>query len=375
MNNLYEMVRDWRRTETVSMFNRANQNAEELPTVERLAMLEQQVTEILSSAEQDTNVMHRVVGTLQNRVMETRMQPAETLITVLRRAMRDLSSQTGKAAAFNVDGEQIEVDRFVLEMLRDPLIHVLRNAVDHGIELAEVRRHSGKPEAGTVALRLSVSGNYLRVEVSDDGAGMSLSDLRSAAVRNGLMSADEAAHAPMQQLVGLATAAGFSTRSEVSELSGRGIGLNIVQRQIEALHGSLDIHTTPGLGTRLVLQVPLTLLTIDALIARAGGQTVAIPLTAVGRALRIQAESLLNLNGRPALASADGPLSCVFAGNAARFAGGYSYRRCDCSAADDWIARDSAAYRSARKSAACRGTPVRVSTASGSQSERRNPPG
>jgi len=317
---LHRTIRDWQRSEALALpFSTSQKTANAapvaltgMPVAAQLALLEQQVATILSTITQDTNTLHRTVGNLQTRVMETRMQPAETLVTLLKRAVRDLSAQTGKPIDFSVQGEMIEVDRYVLDALRDPLIQILRNAVDHGIESPEQRQNSGKSPIGSVALRLSITGNYLRVEASDDGAGMVADDLRSAAVRQGLLGADEAQHVSTQQLVALTTAAGFSTRTQVSDLSGRGMGLNIVQHQIENLHGTLDIHTTPGVGTRLLMQVPITLLTINALITVVRGQTMAIPLTTVSRVLRIDAAQLINLNGRPALATAEGPLP-VFA--------------------------------------------------------------
>ncbi len=312
LDNLYQMLRDWQRQEELNptLTTAGESVANYRGNVrEHLTQLEQYVADTMSTIARDSNTVHRVANTLQNRVMETRMQPAETLVALLRRAIRDLSSQTKKPITFNVEGELIEVDRFVLEALRDPLIHLLRNAVDHGIERAAIRAQQAKPETGTITLRFSVIGSYLRVEIADDGAGMNPDDLRRTAVRNNLLSAQDAEHANMQQLVALAMTPGFTTRTEVSDLSGRGMGLNVVQRQVEMLHGVLAVQSTPGAGTRILLQVPLTLLTIDALIVMVAGQALAIPLTTVSRVMRVRVEDLGNINGRPVLSTPRGTIA------------------------------------------------------------------
>lgn len=228
-----------------------------------------------------------------------RMLPFGQLGEFLERALRDLTRSLAKDARLVLIGSEAELDRRALEDLKDPLVHLLRNAVDHGIETPAARQRLGKPAIGSIVVTATQRGSAIVIEVEDDGAGISSEVIRQAAADRGLATPGELAAMTERQVLRLVFAPGFSTRTDVSEVSGRGVGLDVVARNVEQLGGRVDVESKPGTGTRFVLTVPLTLATTRALLVEAGGALYALPTATVERVLR--PERLGYIGGRPVL--------------------------------------------------------------------------
>jgi two-component system chemotaxis sensor kinase CheA len=228
------------------------------------------------------------IADLRDAVTRTRMQRIDSLFSALPRMVRDLSAETGKPVALALDGGDVELDREMIEMVRDPLTHIVRNAIDHGIEPAEVRRAAGKPKTGMLAVSARQTGNQIVIEIGDDGRGIDGDALLRKAVAAGLVAPERAGRMTAQEKNALVFEAGLSTADTVTELSGRGVGMDVVRANIERIGGLVDIDTRPGAGVRLTLRVPLTLTIIPALTLVAGGQTFAMPRSAIEEIVRIR---------------------------------------------------------------------------------------
>ena len=236
---------------------------------------------------------------LQHEMKRLRLVPLGSLATGLERAVRDLARSLGKEARLVLVGADIQLDRRVLETLKDPLLHLLRNAVDHGIEAPEVRQQMGKPSIGRVVVTAAQRGGTVIIEVEDDGAGLDAGAIRRQAIERGLGSETELAAMSDHEIVSYLFLPGFSTRDKVSAVSGRGLGLEIVAQRVEQLGGGLAVESVPGQGMRFVLTLPLTLATTLAVLVEAAGVLYALPTVAVERALR--AHRLGSVGGRPML--------------------------------------------------------------------------
>jgi len=243
--------------------------------------------------------LSRVVAEIDSATRDLRMTPLWTLLERFPLPLRALARSLGREVRLDTEGEQVEVDKALLEMLEEPLLHLLRNAVDHGIEDAEVRRRCGKPAEATVRVAARLLGPRLHLRVSDDGAGIDLATVRRRAVEMNLLRAEQADSAPEAQIVRAIFAAGFSTRRAVSELSGRGIGLNVVLDVVEGLGGTVEVSTQAGQGTTFDIYVPVTVAISRVVLFRVGMGTYALPASSV-RAL-VEARSV------PTLASPEGP--------------------------------------------------------------------
>ncbi|MDP2809063.1 MAG: response regulator [Rhodocyclaceae bacterium] len=241
------------------------------------------------------SLLRPVAGTLREDARALRMVPAATVLVPLTRAVRDLARELGKEARLALTGEHIEMDRAILEALRDPLMHLVHNAVDHGIELPGVRRARGKPEAGRVEVALTREGGKVRITVADDGAGIEPESLRKEAARHGLSSGEELVGMNRQALFDLLFRSGFSTRTEVGAISGRGVGLDVVRVSLQALRGRVSVESEPGAGASFHLDVPLTLASERGLWVRAGGQLFALPNQYVTRILELAPEDIVDL--------------------------------------------------------------------------------
>jgi two-component system chemotaxis sensor kinase CheA len=228
------------------------------------------------------------IGELRDAVTRTRMQRIEGLFSSLPRLVRDLSAETGKEVALVVEGGDVEIDREMVEMIRDPLTHILRNAVDHGIEAAADRRRAGKPETGLLRVEARQAGNQILVEICDDGRGIDGDRLVSKAVSAGLITAVRAAALGESEKNALIFEAGLSTAREVTGISGRGVGMDVVRANIERIGGVVEVDSRRGEGVRFTLRVPLTLTIIPALTVGAGGQTFAIPRSAIEEIVRVK---------------------------------------------------------------------------------------
>lgn len=230
----------------------------------------------------------RLLEGLRDAVFQMRMVPVARVFNRFPRMVRDLLRERGKEADFIIEGDDIELDRTILERVSDPLLHLLRNAVDHGVEPPEERERLGKPRRATIRLRARRERESVIIEVSDDGQGMDRDHIVEVAVQRGVIDPAEAKELSNQQALALICHPGFSTAQHVTDVSGRGVGMDVVRRQIEALHGSLYIETEPGKGTTFRLRLPLTLAIIQALLVKAGPEMYAVPLSQVEHILEIE---------------------------------------------------------------------------------------
>ncbi|MBV8687215.1 MAG: chemotaxis protein CheA [Alphaproteobacteria bacterium] len=227
------------------------------------------------------------IADLRDAITRTRMQRIDNLFSPLPRMVRDLGAETGKDVALALDGGDVELDREMIEMIRDPLTHIVRNAIDHGIEAPAARSAAGKPPAGALCVSARQTGNQIVIEVSDDGRGIDAEALVRKAVAAGTLTPERAARLGPAERLALVFEPGLSTSDEVTELSGRGVGMDVVRANIERIGGVVDIESRPGQGVRLVLRVPLTLTIIPALTIGAGGQTFALPRSAIEELVRL----------------------------------------------------------------------------------------
>ena len=241
--------------------------------------------------------LKRITSELQRNAMAMRMVPIRQTFQKMARIVRDLGRQSQKPITLVLSGEETELDRKVIEHLTDPLLHMIRNCIDHGIEPAAVRAAAGKPI--TAELRLSAchrAGNIV-VELADDGAGLDTARIRATAVERGLMDADaQLSEAEIHQFI---FQAGFSTAEEVTEISGRGVGMDVVRRNVEALRGRIEMHTVRGRGTTFIIKLPLTLAIVDGLVLSVGAERFVIPTFAVRESLRPLPDQVHTLQGRP----------------------------------------------------------------------------
>jgi two-component system chemotaxis sensor kinase CheA len=252
-----------------------------------------------SRLREDSYVLSRVVGELDSATRELRMTPLGTLLERFSVPMRSLARSLGREVRLDIEGEQVEVDKTLLEMLEEPLLHLLRNAVDHGIEDPEIRRHRGKPPEAVLRITARLMGQRLHLCVSDDGAGIDMVLIRRRAAAMGLLDPAQAEAASDEQVMRTIFAAGFSTRATVSEVSGRGIGLNVVLDVVEGLGGSVEVSSTLGQGTRFDLYAPISVAISRVVLFRVGMGTYALPASSV--------RALVETRSLPALNSSEGP--------------------------------------------------------------------
>ncbi len=239
----------------------------------------------LSSACQRINL---VTSELQVHVMQTRMQPVSTLLNRFPRIIRDLCTQTGKEARFTMEGQDTGLDRTILEAVKDPLTHILRNSVDHGLESPHVRTSNGKSARGHIHIRAYHEGGQVTIEINDDGAGVNQERVKEKAVAQGLITAQEAKELCERDVLQLLFRPGFSTAAAITNLSGRGVGMDVVRSSVEKIGGSVDLSTRPGKGTQVKLRLPLTLAIIPALVVTSHGQRYAIPQVNLQELVRLE---------------------------------------------------------------------------------------
>jgi two-component system, chemotaxis family, sensor kinase CheA len=221
--------------------------------------------------------LSHITSELQEGVMKTRMQPISNAWSKLPRIVRDLAQETGKKLDLRLQGGETEVDRQVLELIRDPFIHMVRNAADHGIETAEERLQAGKREVGTIRLAAHHEGGHIIIEISDDGRGLDVDRIRRKALAAGLVGEADLAEMSDRQACQFVFRAGFSTADKVTSVSGRGVGMDVVRTNIEKIGGTVELESVKGQGSRFLVKIPLTLAIVSALIVTAGGQRFALP--------------------------------------------------------------------------------------------------
>ncbi|HZY16239.1 MAG TPA: chemotaxis protein CheA, partial [Ramlibacter sp.] len=239
--------------------------------------------------------LSRHTRNLQEAVLAIRMLPISNVFSRFPRLVHELSAQLGKRVELKLAGETTELDRGLIEKISDPLTHLVRNAIDHGLERPEVRVAAGKPPVGSVSLRASQRGGNIVIEVIDDGRGLDRQRILARAAERGMAVAPDAPDSEVWQLV---FEAGFSTADRVTEVSGRGVGMDVVRRNIQALSGTVDLASTPGQGTRVTVSVPLTLAITEAMTVAVGGETYVLPLASVVESLSVQPEALHALPGQ-----------------------------------------------------------------------------
>lgn len=283
MNLVGELITD--RNHLFQVRNKLEAQARNDPLVENLAETVAHIS--------------RITDQLQEEVMRIRMLPIGNLLHKFPRMVRDMSQKAGKLVDVVIHGEDTELDRSMIEEINDPLIHLVRNAIDHGIEPPEERRAAGKPERGTVTLNAWHEQGRIILTVSDDGRGIDPAVLRKKVVQKGLMSAEEAAALSDEQAVDLIFLPGFSTAEKVTDISGRGVGMDIVQTNIQRVNGTIHIETAVGRGTTFQIVLPLTLAIVPTLLVRVGPATFAIPLVMVLETLRLSPADIKTIRQKP----------------------------------------------------------------------------
>ncbi len=247
------------------------------------------------------STLDNATARLQGAVMHTRMQPVGKVFARFPKLARDVARALDKEVDLELVGAETELDRNLVEALADPLVHLVRNAIDHGIEAPALREATGKPRAGKVRLIAQQQGDYVGIEVQDDGAGIDPERLRTKAREKGLIDAETAARLSVEECLHLVFMPGFSTRSEVSDISGRGVGMDVVQSRIRELSGQIQVHSELGRGSRFSLRVPLTLAILPTLLVQAAGDAYALPLARVQEVLHAPTHAVNWFDGRAAL--------------------------------------------------------------------------
>jgi two-component system chemotaxis sensor kinase CheA len=248
--------------------------------------------------------LERKLNELQEGILEVRMVPIGQIFTRLSSVVRKYAKDAGKEIDLQLQGEETELDKLMIEDLADPLMHLIRNAIDHGIEPPEVRRQVGKPEQGSVRLTAFPRGNHVVITVEDDGAGISAEAILAKAVQKGIVESDHGLDPVIDRkdILDLIFLPGFTTRDTVTEISGRGVGMDVVKKNVSRLSGMIDIETEIGVGTRFTLTLPITLAIIKALIVEAAGQVFAIPLNAVLEILQVTSDQVRTVETREVIA-------------------------------------------------------------------------
>jgi two-component system chemotaxis sensor kinase CheA len=253
--------------------------------------------DLLDAFNESSQLIGKSSTELREAIMKARMLPVKIVFQRFQRLVRDLSLRHGRDVSLRFEGEETELDKTVIDEIGEPLLHLIRNAVDHGIEPPAERRSLGKPPTGALTLRARHESNHIVIAVSDDGRGMSADQIRNAAVAKGLVDGNAAAELADAEALGLVFLPGFSTSSEVTETSGRGIGLDVVKKIVNSFNGIIDIDSRAGAGTTFTIKLPLTLAIITALMVEVGGETYAIPLSGVLESIRVDAAELHDVGG------------------------------------------------------------------------------
>ncbi|MFJ7726517.1 chemotaxis protein CheA [Neobacillus sp. NPDC097160] len=252
----------------------------------------------LSDLTETVEHMTRISTDLQDLVLNMRMVPVEQVFNRFPRLVRDLAKELNKKVQLVVEGAETELDRTVIDEIGDPLVHLLRNALDHGLESAEERKASNKNEEGTIFLKAYHGGNHVFIEVVDDGKGINREKVMSKAIERGVISSEEAKSLTDQQIYALIFSSGFSTADKISDISGRGVGLDVVKTKIESLGGVISIDSTPGQGSIFHIQLPLTLSIINSMLVKVEDETYAIPFSSIVEITMVSPDTVSNLHGQ-----------------------------------------------------------------------------
>lgn len=282
MNLVGELVID--RTRLFQILTEAEQN--------------EQLDEVSQEMGRTSIHIGRVTTQLQEQIMKARMLPVESLFNKFPRLMRDLGHKAEKEFNFVMEGQETELDRSIIEEIGDPLIHLLRNSVDHGLESPEERVKIGKPKSGNVVLRASHEENHIIITVRDDGKGMDPEKIKASAIRKNFITEEQAKRLSEKEAINLIFAAGLSTAEKITDVSGRGVGMDVVRTNIEKINGTIEINSVVGQGTEFKIKLPLTLAIIRALMVSLGKNVYAIPLTSVIETIRMGRQSIEKVNNK-----------------------------------------------------------------------------
>ncbi len=278
-----------------SQFRRLRENFQEIQ--EELDLI-RQGREQLGAMAEAIHHLSRVSDGIQRGVLETRMVPIGPLFDRFQRVIRDLRISSNKEIVLRIEGEKTELDKRMIDELSDPLIHLVRNAVDHGLEPPDRREAAGKSRVGRLALTATHRGNSVVITVSDDGRGIDCERVRRKAVDRGLIGEEESLQLTARQIIQFIWHPGLSTAETVTDISGRGVGMDIVKSRLELLNGTVDVRTEPGQGTTFIIRLPLTLAIMSVLLARVGEETYAIPLDHLDEIVEIDAGQIYRVHGR-----------------------------------------------------------------------------
>jgi two-component system chemotaxis sensor kinase CheA len=312
-----EWRRDWQRVRgdvaRLAAAGRADPGVREVATFaadagRRLERLERELAQVVAAGNVDRGRLAALADGLGTELLDLRLVPVATLFDRFPRMVRDLARASGKRVELRHVGWETEIDRQLLERLMDPVMHLLRNAVDHGIEPEAERVAAGKPPVGAVLLEASQRGGGIRIEVSDDGRGIDPERVRRAALDAGIPESELPPAADLAGIMRLVLRPGVSTAGQLSEVSGRGVGLDIVREAVARVGGSIEVASRPGGGTRVGLQLPLTLVLVDVVVVGVGERRYALPIGSVERCVRVVPGQLTEVSGRPALVIGDGPV-------------------------------------------------------------------
>ncbi len=272
----------------------------------------------LADLEQRTAALARTVKDLQDGIMKARMLPVASVFNRFHRVVRDLAKAGGKAVRLELAGEDTEIDKKVIDRIGEPLVHLVRNAVDHGLESTAERTAAGKPREGLLRLGAYQEGDHICVEVVDDGRGLDRAAIARKAIEKGLIGAEEVAGASPEQVLSFIFLPGFSTARQVSDISGRGVGMDAVKRSVEDMGGGLRVRSTPGAGTTVTISLPLTMAIVAAMLVEVDGSLFAIPLSAVREVVRPSRDALASVGTRRVLRLRDEVLALVHLGSILR---------------------------------------------------------
>jgi len=266
----------------------------------------------LSGLNEAIEQINRITTDLQNVVQNVRMVSVEQVFNRFPRMVRDLSKDLSKEVNLILEGKETELDRTVIDEVGDPLVHLIRNAIDHGLESTEERRAAGKPEEGTLKLSARHEGNRVMIVVEDDGKGISAESIKKKAIQNGVITSFQAENMEDSAILNLIFEPGFSTAKEITDISGRGVGLDVVRSKIQSLNGQVSLETKIGQGTRFIIKLPLTLAIIQALLIKVQDEIYAIPLGTIDETTSLETEQIKNIQGQKVMVLRDKVLPLVF---------------------------------------------------------------
>jgi two-component system chemotaxis sensor kinase CheA len=255
----------------------------------------------LDDLDQVSFQINKLISYLQDEVIEMRFLPISYILDSFPRIVRDLGRKLGKEVDLHIEGGDIELDKIILDKLGDPLIHLIRNAIDHGIETRQQREKKGKPPKGRLSIEVIREKGYVIIEISDDGKGLDLEKIAEKGYQKGLINAEKVKDIDAATALNILTTPGFSTAAEVSDISGRGVGLDVVRAKLDSFGGQLSFDSKLGEGTKFILHLPLTLTIIKAMLIKAGGQIFAIPLMLIGRTAKFRKGEIKTIQGKAAI--------------------------------------------------------------------------